>query len=104
MIARMWRGWTTLENAAAYETLLQTEIMPGIASRKVRGYKGAHLLRRDLESEVEFVTILWFETMDAVREFAGSDYEKAVVPPQARAVLLRFDSRSAHYHTLAEPQ
>ena len=104
MIARIWRGWTTLENAAAYHALLQIEILPGIASRQVKGYRGAHLLRRDLESEVEFVTILWFETMDAVREFAGNDYEGAVVLPQARAVLLRFDNRSVHYKTLAEPQ
>ena len=104
MIARIWRGWTTLENAAAYQTLLQSEILPGIASRQVKGYRGVHLLRRDLENEVEFVTMLWFETMDAVLEFAGSDYEEAVVPPKARAVLLRFDNRSAHYQTLAEPQ
>jgi heme-degrading monooxygenase HmoA len=104
VIARIWRGWTTLENAAAYHALLQTEILPGIARRQVEGYRGAHLLRRDLESEVEFVTILWFETMDAVREFAGGDYEEAVVPPQARAVLLRFDHRSVHYQTLTEPR
>lgn len=103
MIARIWHGWTTLENAAVYAALLQTEILPGIASRQVKGYRGVHLLRRDLKSEVEFVTILWFETIDAVREFAGGDYEGAVVPPEARAVLLRFDHRSVHYQTLAEP-
>lgn len=104
MISRIWRGWTTHENAAAYQTLLQTEVLPGIASRQVKGYRGAHLLRRDLETEVEFVTILWFETMDAVREFAGSCYEAAVVLSKARALLSRFDDRAAHYQTLTEPQ
>ena len=104
MISRIWHGWTTRENAAAYQALLETEILPGIASRQIKGYKGAHLLRRDLETEVEFVTILWLESMNAVREFAGEDYERAVVPPRARALLSRFDDRSAHYQTLIEPQ
>lgn len=104
MIARIWHGWTTFENAEVYHALLQTEILPEISGRQVKGYRGAHLLRRDLENEVEFVTILWFETMDAVREFAGNEHEDAVVPPKARAVLLRFDSRSVHYQTLVEPQ
>ena len=104
MISRIWHGWTTEENAAAYQALLETEILPGIASRQIKGYKGAHLLRRDMETEVEFVTILWLESVDALREFAGDDYERAVVPPRARALLSRFDDRSAHYQTLIEPQ
>lgn len=104
MIARIWRGWTSHENAEAYQALLQTRILPGIANRQVSGYKGAHLLRRELADEVEFVTVLWFETIDSVREFAGSDYEAAVVPAEARAVLSRFDERSAHYEVLDEPR
>ena len=100
MICRIWHGWTTRENAAAYQSLLEEEILPGIASRRIEGYKGEHLLRRDLENEVEFVTVLWFESIESVRAFAGEDYERAVVPPQARALLSRFDERSQHYETL----
>jgi hypothetical protein len=100
MICRIWHGWTTHENAAAYQSLLEEEILPGIANRRIGGYVGEHLLRRDLKDEVEFVTILWFESTKAVRAFAGEDYEAAVVPPKARALLSRFDGRSQHYQTL----
>lgn len=103
MISRIWHGWTTYENASAYQSLLETEILPGIAARQIRGYRGAHLLRREAEDEVEFVTILWFESLDAVREFAGEDYERGVVPPKARALLSSFDDRSAHYQVLLSP-
>lgn len=104
MISRIWHGWTDHENAAAYQSLLETDILPGIAGRLINGYKGAHLLRRDLETEVEFVTIMWFESMEAVRDFAGEDYDAAVVPQIARALLSRFDDHSQHYQTLTEPQ
>ncbi|MGB9178512.1 MAG: hypothetical protein WCB68_04625 [Pyrinomonadaceae bacterium] len=100
MITRIWHGWTTRENADAYQALLQTEILTGIANRRIEGYKGSQLLRREMETEVEFVTILRFDSLDAVRAFAGEDYEVAVVPPEARALLSRFDERSAHYQTL----
>jgi hypothetical protein len=103
MIARIWRGWAGNENAAEYQSLLEAEILPGIAGRQIEGYRGAHLLRRESGAEVEFVTILWFESMDAVREFAGRDYEAAVVPARARALLSRFDGRSSHYQTLLQP-
>ena len=73
------------------------EIFPGIASKGVGGYRGIQLSRRSLESEVEFITIMWFESWDAVRQFAGEDYEKAYVPAKAREVLARFDERSQHY-------
>jgi heme-degrading monooxygenase HmoA len=98
MISRLWHGWTTRDNADAYENLLRKEVLPGI--HRVRGFKGAHLLRRDLPDEVEFVTITLFDSLDAVKEFAGEDYEVAVVPPQARKLLSRFDARSAHYETV----
>jgi len=98
MISRPWHGWTTRENADAYETLLRNEVLPGI--HRVRGSKGAHLLRRDVKDEVEFVTITLFDSLEAVKEFAGEDYEVAVVPPQARRLLSRFDNRSAHYQTV----
>lgn len=102
MISRVWHGWTTPENATAYETLLKSEIFTGIQSRQIRGYKGIHLFRRDLIDEVEFVTVMWFDTLEAVRDFAGEDYETAVVPPKARALLSRFDARSQHYEVKAE--
>ena len=103
MITRIWRGWTTEENAAAYEGLLIREIFPGIAKRRIDGYLGISLLKRAQGSEVEFVTIMWFTNLEAVRAFSGSDYEVAVVPPKARALLSRFDERSAHYETVKPP-
>ena len=102
MISRVWHGWTTPENATAYETLLKSEIFTGIQSRQIRGYKGIHLFRRDLIDEVEFMTVMWFDTLEAVLDFAGEDYETAVVPPKARALLSRFDAHSQHYEVKAE--
>ena len=102
MISRVWHGWTTSANADAYESLLQSEIFIGIRDRQIAGYRGIHLLRRDLGEEVEFITIMWFDSMESVRAFAGEDYEAAVVPPKARAVLSRFDARSQHYEVKVE--
>lgn len=102
MIGRIWHGWTTPENADAYEALLKSEIMVGIQNRKISGYQGMQLFRRELEHGVEFVTIMWFDSLDAVRSFAGEDYEVAVVPPKARAVLAHFDARSQHYEVKAD--
>lgn len=103
MICRIWRGWTTEENAAAYERIVSTEVLPGVADRGVPGYQGAYLLRRELETEVEFATIMVFDSWDAVRTFAGDDHEAAYVPERARAVLSRFDQTSAHYEALLTP-
>lgn len=97
MISRIWHGWTIPENADAYEALLKSEIFVGIQERQISGYQGIYLLRRDVGGEVEFVTIMRFDSLDAVRAFAGEDYETAVVPPKARALLSRFDVRSQHY-------
>ena len=97
MISRIWHGWTTPANADAYESLLKSEIFIGIQNRQIAGYRGIHLLRRDVGDEVEFVTLMWFDTIEAVRVFAGEDYELAVVPAKARALLARFDARSQHY-------
>jgi heme-degrading monooxygenase HmoA len=97
MISRIWHGWTTTANADKYEALLRSEIFEGIQSRQIPGFIEIDLLRREHANEVEFVTIMWFESLDAVRTFAGADCEVAVVPPAARAVLSRFDARSAHY-------
>ena len=102
MISRIWHGWTTPENADTYEALLKSEIFVGIGERNIAGYRGIQLFRRSLESEVEFITVMWFDDLQAVREFAGADYEVAVVPPKARAVLAHFDARSQHYEVRAE--
>ena len=97
MISRIWHGWTTQANADAYEALLKGEIFTGIESRDIPGYRGIHLIRRDLSCEVEFVTIMWFDSVEAIRVFAGDDYQVAVVPPKDKALLSRFDERSQHY-------
>ncbi len=102
MIGRIWHGWTAPANADAYEALLKSEIFVGIGQRKIPGYRGIQLFRRSLGAEVEFVTILWFDSLEAVRVFAGEDYEVAVVPPKARTLLARFDARSQHYEVKAQ--
>ncbi|MGH9870074.1 MAG: antibiotic biosynthesis monooxygenase family protein [Candidatus Polarisedimenticolia bacterium] len=102
MIARIWHGWTTPGNADKYESLLNEEIFVGIQNRHIPGFKGIQLLRRELGEEVEFVTIMLFDSLDAVREFAGEDYAAAVIPREARAVLARFDARSQHYEIRTE--
>lgn len=102
VISRVWHGWTTPTNGDAYETLLKSEIFVGIQRRQIAGYRGIHLLRRNLDDEVEFVTVMWFDSMEAVRAFAGEDYEVSVVPQKARALLSRFDQRSQHYEVKAE--
>jgi heme-degrading monooxygenase HmoA len=103
MVSRVWHGWTTREDADAYEDLLRTEIFSGIAQRSIRGYRGIHLLRRDVEAGVEFVTIMWFDSLDAVRGFAADDYEVAVVPPKALQLLSKFDARSAYFQVVEKP-
>ncbi|UFH52820.1 antibiotic biosynthesis monooxygenase [Spirosoma sp. KNUC1025] len=97
MIARIWHGWTTPQNADAYEKLLKEEVFKGIAAKQVAGYKGIQLLRREAGEEIEFTTIMWFESIDAVKAFTGKeDYEEAYVPAAARSILSRFDARSVH--------
>jgi heme-degrading monooxygenase HmoA len=102
MISRIWHGWASKENAGAYENLLREEIFLGIENREIPGYRGIHLFRRELPEEVEFITLMWFDSLEAVRAFAGEDYEAAVVPPKARALLSRFDARSQHYTVIEE--
>ena len=97
MISRIWHGYTTPQNADTYENLLKEEIFVGIRGRNIQGFREIQLFRRNLREEVEFITVMWFDSLEAVRIFAGEDYEAAVVPPKARAVLSRFDARSQHY-------
>jgi antibiotic biosynthesis monooxygenase (ABM) superfamily enzyme len=102
MIARLWYGWTTPQNADAYESLLKIEIFLGILARKIAGFRRIELLRAPAGKEVEFATVMWFDSMEAIKAFAGANYETAVVPPKARAVLKRFDPRSKHYEVREE--
>ena len=97
MIARIWHGWTSPENADEYEALLHEEIFLGIQERQISGFSGIALWRRETDGLVEFVTKMEFESLSAVREFAGDDYELAVVPEKARMLLLKYDERSQHY-------
>ena len=100
MIARIWHGWTRPDTADEYEAMIKEEIFTGIRSRKIEGLIDLRLLRRDVEGEVEFITIMNFESMDAVREFAGEDYERSVVYPAAKRLFTRYDERSQHYEQL----
>ena len=104
MILRYWRGWTTQQNADSYQRIVSVQVLPGIAARRLDGYHGAYLLRRDVDHEVEFATVMIFDSLEHVRAFAGEDYETAYVPPAAQAVLARFDEKSAHYTTLLTPE
>jgi heme-degrading monooxygenase HmoA len=97
MIGRVWHGWTVPENAETYENLLRTEIFGGIFEKNIPGFERIELFRRDVGDEVEFMTLMWFASIDAVKAFVGEDYEAAYVPAAARAVLKRFDARSQHY-------
>ncbi|MDH3195767.1 MAG: antibiotic biosynthesis monooxygenase [Hyphomicrobiales bacterium] len=97
MIVRVWHGYTTPQNGDAYEALLKSEIFGGIESKAIKGFKGIDLLRRSRDAEEEFITIMRFDTLDAVKAFVGEDYEKSYVPDAARQVLKRFDERSQHY-------
>jgi antibiotic biosynthesis monooxygenase (ABM) superfamily enzyme len=96
MIARIWHGWTKPENAKAYEQLLRDEIFPSIAARKIEGYRGAELFVRDDGDEVEFVTLLRFDSMDAVTEFAGPEASKPVIFPKAERLIQRME-QARHY-------
>ena len=96
MVARIWHGYTSKNNAAIYENLLKEEIFPGIEHKNVKGYKGIQLLKREFDTETEFTTIMWFDTIESVKQFAGDDYETAYVPAKAREVLARFDTKSIH--------
>ncbi|MBO0911391.1 MAG: antibiotic biosynthesis monooxygenase [Acidobacteria bacterium] len=95
MIARHWRGWTQVADADAYEALLKTRVFPGL--KKIPGYSGGYIFRRDGARESEFVVINLFETLDAVRKFAGPKYDIPVFEPEARRLLSRFDEVANHY-------
>jgi antibiotic biosynthesis monooxygenase (ABM) superfamily enzyme len=99
-IRRVWHGWTTHENAAAYAELLRTEVFPGIEAKKIPGYRGIELSRRNHKTEVEFVTIMRFDSIQNVIDFQGEHYARAYVPEAAQEVLERWDELSQHYEVI----
>ena len=100
MICRLWRGWTTPQNAADYERIVRTEVIPGIEARNIQGFRHIDLMRRDLDGEIEFQTLMWFDDLAAIKAFMGEDYTVSHVPPEARVVLNSFDDRAAHYEVI----
>ncbi len=97
MVARIWHGFTTRENAGAYEKFLKTEFMPSVEKKNIPGYRKFQLLRKEETDGVAFITIMWFDTLEQIKAFAGEDYEKAVVHPTAHALLKKYDSHSQHF-------
>ena len=95
MIARVWRGYAQRDQADAYAAMLKPELLPGLS--KVKGYRGSYLLRRDRGDEVEFITIILWDSVEAIKAVAGENYERAVVPEERRKYLLRWDDTAAHY-------
>jgi hypothetical protein len=107
MIARVWHGWTTLDNAATYESFIRDEVFPGIDARNLEGYRGYEIFKRVMETEVEYMTVLRFDSIRDVKTFAGEHYEQAHLPDRARQLLARYDEFPQHYvvvgHLSQEP-
>jgi len=101
MIARHWRGWTTLLNADAYEHLLRSKVLPEL--KTIAGYRGGYILRNDGAEESEFLVINFFDSLDAVRKFAGANYNAPVFEPEAKALLSRFEPLASHYDVRVAP-
>jgi heme-degrading monooxygenase HmoA len=97
MITRVWRGWTTIENADAYRRFLLDGLFPSM--REIPGFRGADVLTRVEDGEVAFVTLTRFDSEEAVRAFAGDDYETPVIEPEALALLSRYEHRAIHFDT-----
>jgi len=100
MICRLWRGWTTPDNANAYERIVREEVIPAIEARRIPGFRHIDLMKRELGQEVEFQTLMWFDSIDSIRAFVGKDEGVSHVPEQARTVLSRFDERATHYEVI----
>ena len=101
MIGRVWRGWTSAENADAYEKLLREIVYPGLQT--IEGYAGGYILRHDNQDETEFVTVNFFDSLDAVKAFAGPNYEVPVFEPEARHLLSKVEPIARHYDVRKAP-
>jgi hypothetical protein len=99
-IARIWNGWTSKQNEQAFEKVLTTQAIPEIEKRRPSGYLGIQVMKREEENEVVFTTIMWFNSIFAVKEFAGENYEAAHIDRKIRPLLLRFDQRSTHSNVI----
>ncbi|MGW8314280.1 MAG: hypothetical protein ACWGNV_01680 [Bacteroidales bacterium] len=99
-IKRVWHGWTSPANAAPYQELLHKEIFPAIESKEIGGLRSIELFRREVKEEVEFITIMTFDTLQDVKKFQGKAYEKSYVPESARILLKRWDEKAAHYEAV----
>lgn len=102
MISRIWHGYTTPENADRYQAIVTGEVIPGILDMKIPGFERIELFRKARDTDVEFITVMWFRDLNAVRAFMGEDFEQSHVPPRAREVLSHFDERAQHYDILLE--
>jgi len=102
MVARVWYGYTSIENADAYETFLKTEFLPTVQRKNIPGYRKFQLLRREEKGEVIFMTMMWFDSLEQIKAFAGEDYQKAVVHPTAQALLKKYDKYSQHFEVKHE--
>ena len=102
MICRQWRGWATPENAPRYERILTEDVVPSIEARRIPGFQRIIMMRRDLGNEIEFSTIMWWDSLDAIKGFVGEDIEAVHVPPAAQAVLTRYDQKAIHYEIFGE--
>ncbi len=102
MISRIWHGYTSKENADKFGNILKNEVFEITKNRNIKGYHGIDLIRRDLESEVEFISIMWFDSIESIIEFAGIDYEKSVIHEKIQNLLTYYDSTTQHYQVLCK--
>lgn len=100
MVARIWHGWTKPEDSDGYEAHLKPELLPGVS--KVAGFRGSYLLRRVVGDEVEFITMILWDSVEAITAVAGEDYEKAVIPEERKKYLKRYDAKAAHFEVVAK--
>ena len=102
MIVRVWHGWTKPEDGDAYEEFLRTNVFPALTTR-VTGFRGGYVTRRDVDHEVEFLVMTLFDSLEAVRDFAGDDHEAPVIEPEGARLLNRGDERAEHYEVVIAP-
>lgn len=100
-IIRTWKGWTSLENAPVYESMLINEVFPEVKRKGVKGLEKVSISTMEKKDEMEFFLVLQFDSLDSVKMFAGEEYEKAYIPDNAKRVLSRYDQTAQHF-TLKE--